>query len=105
MYKERKDLTPEKQAVTVVPDVSIRDRTKDDVFIMVACDGIWDCLTNQQLVDKINKKLDSKGQKPDNYLWPVEEMFDEICAKNTDEVAGTDNMTAILVKLFNDNLP
>ena len=32
-------------------------------------------------------------------------MFEEICAKNTDEVAGTDNMTAILVKLFNDNLP
>ena len=31
-------------------------------------------------------------------------MFDEIVAKNTDEVAGTDNMTAILVKLFNDNL-
>ena len=30
-------------------------------------------------------------------------MFEEICAKNTDEVAGTDNMTAILVKLFNDN--
>ena len=54
MYKERKDLSPEKQAVTVVPDVTIRDRTKDDKFIMVACDGIWDCLTNQQLVDKIN---------------------------------------------------
>ena len=104
MYKERKELSPEKQAVTVVPDVTIRDRTKNDKFIMVACDGIWDCLTNQQLVDKINKKLDSKGQKSDNYLWPVEEMFEEIVAKNTDEVAGTDNMTAILVKLFNDNL-
>jgi serine/threonine protein phosphatase PrpC len=47
MYKERKELSPEKQAVTVVPDVTVRDRTKEDMFIMVACDGIWDCLTNQ----------------------------------------------------------
>jgi len=46
MYKERKELSPEKQAVTVVPDVTVRDRTKEDMFIMVACDGIWDCLTN-----------------------------------------------------------
>ena len=46
MYKERKELPPEKQAVTVVPDVTTRNRTKDDMFIMVACDGIWDCLTN-----------------------------------------------------------
>ena len=40
MYKERKELSPEKQAVTVVPDVTIRDRTKDDMFIMVACKNI-----------------------------------------------------------------
>ena len=46
MYKERKELSPDKQAVTVVPDVTIRDRKKDDIFIMVACDGICDCLTN-----------------------------------------------------------
>ena len=31
-------------------------------------------------------------------------MFEEICQKNTDEVVNTENMTAILVKLFNDNL-
>lgn len=29
-----------------MPDVTTRSRSKDDVFLMIACDGIWDCLTN-----------------------------------------------------------
>ena len=46
-YKEKKELPCEKQAVTVLPDVTIRDREKDDIFIILASDGIWDCQTNQ----------------------------------------------------------
>ena len=53
---------------------------------------------------KINQKLANKGNKGDNYAWPVEEMLDEICAVNTEEVVGTDNMTAILIKLNNDGI-
>ena len=34
------------QAVTCFPDVTSRDRSDDDRFIIVACDGIWDCLDN-----------------------------------------------------------
>jgi|LauGreDrversion4_2_1035121.scaffolds.fasta_scaffold2116919_1 hypothetical protein len=39
-------------------------------------------------------------------MWPVDEMFDEIIAPNTEgeDGCGTDNMTAILIKLFNDDL-
>ncbi len=39
-------------------------------------------------------------------MWPVDEMFDEIIAPNTEgeDGNGTDNMTAILVKLFNDDI-
>ena len=42
-FKDAEHLSPENQAV---PDITVRERTKDDMFIMVACDGIWDCLTN-----------------------------------------------------------
>ena len=46
-YKDGKKLKPEEQAVTSFPDVTMRKRIdgKDD-FIMLACDGIWDCLTS-----------------------------------------------------------
>jgi len=48
--------------------------------------------------------LANNRNKGDNYAWPVEEMLDEICAVNTEEVVGTDNMTAILIKLNNDGI-
>jgi|TARA_B110000285_G_C15063926_1_gene583977 hypothetical protein len=42
--------------------------------------------------------------KNDNVAPVVEKLFDEILAPNTDDGIGTDNMTAIWIKIFNDNL-
>ena len=44
-FKKNPDLAPENQAVSPFPDVLIRPRHEDDEFIVIACDGIWDCLT------------------------------------------------------------
>jgi len=48
--------------------------------------------------------LKERATKGDKWEVPVEELLESICAENTDEAIGTDNMTAILVKLNNDNL-
>ena len=37
------------------PDVTVTQRKKGDKFIVLACDGIWDCLSNEECVEKINK--------------------------------------------------
>ena len=37
-------------------------------------------------------------------MQPIEEMFKEIVATEPEKKIGTDNMTAILVKLYNDYL-
>jgi len=42
--------------------------------------------------------------KNDNVAPVVEKLFEEILAPNTDDGIGTDNMTAIWIKIFNDNL-
>ena len=44
-------------------------------------------------------KVDDKNVAP-----VVEKLFDEILAPNTDEGIGTDNMTAIWIKLYNDTV-
>ena len=54
-YKKNGSLKPEEQAVTAYPDIDIKTRQKDDEFIMVACDGIWDCLSNEECIQKVNK--------------------------------------------------
>lgn len=97
-FKNRPTLQPEEQAVTAFPDVFVRARNSADEFVFVACDGIWDCLNNQECAQKLNEYI--KGLKPrqSNLCPPVERLLEECCAESTANVVGTDNMTAILVK-------
>ncbi len=64
---------------------------------MNACDGIWDCLQNEECVQKISEKIKSVS-KPVDASKLVGELLDDILAKDTETGIGTDNMTAILIK-------
>ena len=68
-------------------------------MIIVACDGIWDCLTNEKCFDKINEYIKKDTPDDKNYHKPVEKLLDDILAPNTDDGIGCDNMTAILIKI------
>lgn len=98
-YKDAAHLGPEDQAVTACPDVTERARSADDDFIIVACDGIWDCLSNEECCKKLDGYVRDMQPAPENYCPPVERMLEDICAPNTDDGIGTDNMTAILIKI------
>jgi serine/threonine protein phosphatase PrpC len=75
------------------------DRTEldeTDEFIVIGCDGIWDCLTNEQAVEYVRKRIDQKT--------PVEigrEMLDEIISVDprATQGIGGDNMTIMLIDL------
>ena len=43
-----------------VPDVTVTNLTPDFEFILLACDGIWDVLTNQEVVDFVRTRIASK---------------------------------------------
>lgn len=45
-YKSQQ-LKLEDNAVTSFPDITVETIKPDTDFIIVACDGIWDCLTSQ----------------------------------------------------------
>lgn len=45
-YKVDPSLPPSRQQITVLPDVTILDRTAEDQFLILACDGVWDVMTN-----------------------------------------------------------
>lgn len=64
--------------ITAYPDVIIENLTPDSQFIVVACDGIWDCMTNQEICDFIGSRLN----KDPNYKLSkiIEEIFDKIIA-------------------------
>ncbi|KAK6927656.1 PPM-type phosphatase-like domain [Dillenia turbinata] len=67
---------------------------EDDEFIVLACDGIWDCMSSQQLVDFIHEHLNSETK-----LSAVcEKVMDKCLAPSTIGGEGCDNMTMILVQ-------
>lgn len=43
--------------VTPLPDIIIHDRTKDDKFIVVGCDGVWDVMTNEEVCEFVSQDL------------------------------------------------
>merc|ERR1712088_759226 len=102
-YKTNKKLPLSEQMISPVPDV--RKLTIDpstDSFIFLACDGIWNSLNSQEVVDFINEKLeknkDDDTKKDTEKLTNIlEQLFDHCLAPDTmGDGTGCDNMTAVI---------
>ncbi|TCD66613.1 Protein phosphatase 2C 2 [Steccherinum ochraceum] len=97
-YKKNPSLPAEAQIITCDPDFIEHQITEEDEFLVVACDGIWDCLTSQQCVDVIRLMI-AQGKK----LPEVCEAICDYClAPDTNSGAGIgcDNMTILIVALL-----
>ncbi|XP_065865771.1 probable protein phosphatase 2C 60 isoform X2 [Euphorbia lathyris] len=92
--KQNRSLPPEKQIVTANPDINIVELCDDDEFLVLACDGIWDCMSSQQLVDYVKEQLNSESR----LSGVCEKVFDR-CLAPTAGGEGCDNMTMILIQL------
>ena len=94
-YKQNKNLKPEEQIITSNPDILIEDFSNDVDFIIIGCDRIWDCLTNQQACVFVKNRLNNKGK----LSKIIEEMMDSICAKDLYNATGLgcDNMTCMII--------
>jgi len=96
-YKQSKDLPPEAQMVTAFPEIrSEKLQPGADEFLILACDGIWDVLTNQEAVDFVRERL-LAGKTPKQIC---EEACDHCLAPDTNGCGkGCDNMS-IVVSMF-----
>ncbi|KAI9263105.1 phosphatase 2C-domain-containing protein [Phascolomyces articulosus] len=93
-FKQSKDLPAEEQAVTAEPDITEHRLIAQDEFAVIACDGIWDCMTNQQVADFIRSKIKEKV----DLKTICENLMDECLADHSDfGGVGCDNMTVIIV--------
>ena len=46
-YKSNGSLPPEAQIITAHPDVRVFELSSEDQFFVLACDGVWDVLSNE----------------------------------------------------------
>lgn len=56
-YKSVPGLTPCDQLVSPEPDVHVHPRQPGDEFLILACDGIYDVISNQELCEFVKARL------------------------------------------------
>lgn len=78
-YKRNATLPPDQQLIIAYPDVIARPLTKDDDFILMGCDGVWETMSEKEIVDFIYSKL--KEKVPLKTI--VEELLDKLIAPDT----------------------
>jgi len=97
-FKKNTSMIPEKQMITADPDVLLYEISEEDEFLVIACDGIWDCLSSQDVVDFVRLHV-SEGKE----LVEIGELMCEHClAPDTTYRAGVgcDNMTVLIVAIL-----
>lgn len=88
-YKSTQNIPSVDQQVSPLPEIFCLERDSEkDEFLVIACDGIWDVMTNQEVLDFVYKELqirEDRGLICDNL---IEECFQR---------GSRDNMSVVLV--------
>lgn len=72
-YKTNKSLPLQEQMISPVPDVrTLTVNPETDSFMVLACDGIWNSMSSQEVVDFVAQRI-NKEQK-------VSSICEEVCA-------------------------
>mmetsp|Transcript_57041 Transcript_57041/g.118086 ORF Transcript_57041/g.118086 Transcript_57041/m.118086 type:complete len:415 (-) Transcript_57041:99-1343(-) len=98
-YKKQPSLGHERQMICSTPDIVKMPLSKEDDFVILACDGVWDVKSNADVCDFIGKRL-AAGEE----IVPViEGLLDGCIAEDPKKTHGLggDNMTCMIVQLGN----
>jgi protein phosphatase PTC2/3 len=98
-YKANDKLGPEGQAVSCIPDVIVHQRDEKDTFLILATDGVWDVMSNEDVKDLVVEqqqvKIKTRTGVADTLLSDVGETLLDTCYRK----GAWDNMSTIVVSL------
>lgn len=100
-YKSNAKKGYKDQMVTCDPEIKqISRQNNQDEFMILACDGIWDCLTSEEAVIRVRRGLSELSPPRGQITDVIETIFEEIVAKDilSSSGVGTDNMTCLVVE-------
>ena len=101
IFKSQPGLKFYEQSVTAFPEITKIKRTDDISFIVMACDGVWDCVEEQGFCEEIEKNIRMNPRKKLSDI--IAEIFDKLVSKTNNIPIGTDNMSCIIVQFVNSN--
>lgn len=88
--KDRVDLHPHEQKVTVVPEIRRLVRNPEDDFVILACDGLWDVMSSEEAITFVREHA--------NDGLPVKQIVKSLII-NALELKSTDNISVMVGKL------
>lgn len=96
-FKQNPEIPQASQMITALPETKVMELVAEDEFAIIACDGIWNVKSSQEVVDFVREKL---AQKPERLSDVCGALCDECLAKDTSgDGSGCDNMTVLLLVL------
>lgn len=104
-YKRDAKLAARDQVITSFPDLIEKKRERHDEFLLIASDGIWDRISNQDAVDMVLERL--AGNEEARLSSITEALVERCFSPDLAESGGLggDNMTALLVLLAGGQSP
>jgi serine/threonine protein phosphatase PrpC len=86
-------------SVTCDPYVVKRTLTVDDAFIILGCDGVWDVLTDQEVVDLVMNEMKQSSKLDEVFAFRVATKI-----RDTAYLAGSTDNISVAVAFFPHNL-
>eukprot|EP00927_Polykrikos_kofoidii_P015714 TRINITY_DN17021_c0_g1_i1.p1 TRINITY_DN17021_c0_g1~~TRINITY_DN17021_c0_g1_i1.p1 ORF type:complete len:484 (+),score=103.23 TRINITY_DN17021_c0_g1_i1:69-1454(+) len=102
-YKDDAGRPAHAQVISGMPDTETHVlRADEDEFVLLACDGVWECMTSQEVVNFVRRRLPPAGSKQ-GLCKVLDELVDACCVDHPTQRGGLgcDNITAVLIRFEN----
>ena len=70
---------PTEQLVSPEPEVYEIVRAEEDEFVVLACDGIWDVMSNEELCEFVKSRLEVSDDLENVCNWVVDTCLHKVC--------------------------
>ena len=100
-FKLNPDLKRHEQSVIALPEITKIEDTEGIDFIIMGCDGVWDCVKRQMVCEFIDKEINENPGK--NLSEILKKIFDRCVSPVWGVILGTDNMSCIIIQFLNNN--
>ena len=97
-FKSNYNLKRHEQSVISLPEITKIEDTDGIDFIIMGCDGVWDCVKRQLVCDFVDRQIRENPEK--NLSDILKDIFDRCVSKVWGVILGTDNMSCIIIQFL-----
>ena len=99
-FKSNFNLKRHEQSVISLPEITKIEDIDEIDFIIMGCDGVWDCVKRQLFCDFVDREI---RENPDKNLSEILKIiFDKCVSPVWGVILGTDNMSCIIIQFLHN---